>query len=351
MVSELPAAPPLDARPAAGLALSVILPASSDPSTLRECLQTLASQSEPGWVLGEHWELLVVEESASEQIREAVRAFAGVELVPAGPAEKGETARAAAAQAGADRARGEWLLFTDAAALHGEASGSRALVEADRNGARLLSWGPRRRSQGLLGRAIQPLAESEIATAYAPAQVNDPGKRVGYASEAFLLIEAAAFRKLGGYARVASSLTPEADLAFAAKREKLPLRYRYAPEMLSSRAEIESWRFALLVNNALALAAWRVLDFLLLWGLLLLALLYPVPFWWERVVLWLLWLRNLWRIYRRAGRSGAPAGELALALTLGLPAFAVWAYAGWYRARVLRRVSWQGRDYKVPARR
>ncbi len=345
MVSELPVEPPTQ-PPTTGMQLSIIVPARDAEAMLGACLRSLIGQSEPGWVLGEHWELLVVDDGSTDGTTKIAREFAAVGLLG-----RGQVGKAAAAQAGADAARGEWLLFTDADTVHAEASASRALVEADRYGARMLSWGPRREGKDVLGKAIDVLANSEIATAYAPAQVNDPAKRIGFASGAFLLVEAAAYRKLGGHARVAASLTPEVDLAFAAKREKVPLRYRYAPEMLTSHGTLESWRFALLVNNALTLAAWRVLDFLLLWGLLLLAVFYPVPFPWERAVLWLLWLRNAWRVYRRAARSGVPAGALALALTLGLPVFAIWAYTGWHRVRVLRQVRWQGRDYKVPAHR
>ena len=104
---------------------------------------------------------------------------------------------------------------------------------------------------------------------------------------------------------------------------------------------------ALLINNTLALAAWRALDFVLLWGLLLLALFYTPPFWWERVVLWLLWLRTVLRIWFRTARSNFAASDLALALTLGLPLFAALCYASWYRARILRRVAWRGREYAV----
>lgn len=351
MLAELQTAAPEAPQPAAAMVLSIIVPVLPGEHAAPECLLSLTSQSEPGWVLGEHWELLLVSEQPSAELAAFARGHTGVHLAAVTQSNAGETARAAAAQAGAAGARGEWLLFTDANTVHGEAAASRALVEADRHGARMLSWGPRRLQSSLLASLTGPLADSEIATAYAPAQVNDPAKRIGFASEAFLLIEAAAYRKLGGYARAAASLTPEVDLAFAAKREKIPLRWRYAPEMIASREQPAGWQFALLVNNALALAAWRALDFLLLWGLLLLALLYPVPFGWERAVLWLLWLRNGWRIYRRAGRSGAPPGALLGAVTLGLPAFCIWAYAGWYRARILKRVLWQGREYKVPGRR
>ena len=75
---------------------------------------------------------------------------------------------------------------------------------------------------------------------------------------------------------------------------------------------------ALLIDNALALALWRTLDVALVLGLPLLAWHY----WWypvARVALLLVWARTLWRIYRRARKSNADAGDVALSL-LGLAA-------------------------------
>jgi hypothetical protein len=109
-------------------------------------------------------------------------------------------------------------------------------------------------------------------------------------------------------------------------------------------------KFAVLVNNALALAAWRALDVVLLWGLLLLAIFYLPPYWWYTLLLWLLWVRTVFRIWRRTARSKAPAADVALSLVLGLPLFAVLCYSSWYRVKMLKRVSWKGREYKVDSR-
>ncbi len=327
--------------------VSVIVPARDEERTLGVCLDSLAAQSVPGWVLGEHWELLVVDDGSSVPLPERP----GVRVLPARALPVGVCGVSNACATGSEAARGEWLLFTAAQTTHAGDSVSRAIVEADRHGAAMLSWLPARIGGGLLARALAPLADSEIATAYQAAQVNDPAKKLAYAAGAFLLVKAEAYRQLGGHLRAPGSLTPEVDLAFAAKKEKLGLRCRPAPEMLRTTAGPQAWRFALLVNNTPLLAAWRVLDVALVWGLLLLALLYPVPFPWERAVLWLLWVRTVWRVGSRAARSGVPWPGLLLPVTLGLPVFAVWAYAGWYRARVLRQVVWKGRTYPAGAKR
>ena len=69
----------------------------------------------------------------------------------------------------------------------------------------------------------------------------------------------------------------------------------------------EGWtkNLALLFGNSLALAAWRVIDLLLLIGLpvLFFAFYQPVLLWWALMALW---ARTLWRFYRRVARSNFP---------------------------------------------
>jgi hypothetical protein len=117
---------------------------------------------------------------------------------------------------------------------------------------------------------------------------------------------------------------------------------------------VEGWtkNLALLFNNALALAAWRALDFLLLFGLPVLA----IELWGARLgahslewlgagwVLALLWVRTLVRFYARVAKSNFPFWDCALA-PLGLPLFVVLLYRSWFQHRVLKRVSWKGREY------
>ncbi len=307
-----------------GLVLSVVVPAREGDGDLRACLASLVAGSEPGWVLGEHWELLVaVAEGAGEA--ELARAFPQVRVVGASAL----SGRNEWCQKGAEAARGAWLLFTTPGTVHAEGAVSRAVVEAERCGVALLSYGAKPVGGGLAARALLVMILSEIATAYPTAQVNDAKKRIALATSEFFLVNAERYRELGGHGAFAASPVPEVDLAFLAKRRELGVRYRDAPEAVSAQVESDfgamrqAWRAKLpsLIGNTPALAAWRLLDIALLWGLLLLALLYPVPFAWERWVLWLLWLRNAWRVYRRAGRSHLPAADVLLGITLGLPLF------------------------------
>ncbi len=339
-----------------GMVLSIIVPARNEEASLRDCLSSLVAQSEPGWVLGEHWELLVVDDASTDATAAIAREFAGVTLLASrAPLPKGWTGKNNACWTAAEAARGQWLLFTDADTVHHASSGSRSMVEAERYKVGLLSYSPLQKVSGLFERAVMPLVFSELATAYPPAQVNDPARRIAIANGQFLLFSRAAYRETGGHAAVAASLVEDVDLAFLAKQRKAGLRFRYAPEAVEARmyrspgAMWQGWvkNLALLINNALPLAMWRVLDVLMVWGLPLLGLLYPTPFVWVRVAFWLLWLRTVVRVYRRAARSNFSTADVLLGALVGMPIFAALLYTSWYHTRILKRASWKGREYPV----
>jgi hypothetical protein len=119
-------------------------------------------------------------------------------------------------------------------------------------------------------------------------------------------------------------------------------------------AMIEGWtkNLALLFNNALATALWKVLDILLLVGLPWLAIhlwnarFSPHALEWLGAgwVLILLWVRTLFRFYARVAKSNFPFVDCAIS-PLGLPLFAALLYRSWFKHRILKQVDWKGRTY------
>lgn len=335
--------------------LSVLVPARNEQDCIAECLRSLVAQSEDGWQLGREWEILLVDDHSADNTRVIAEGIAGVTVMAAPPLERGWTGKANAVWAGAKAARGEWLLFTDADTVHEPDSMSRAVVEAERHNVAMLSYSPRQIVRGLWQRALMPLVFSELAVTYPPAKVSDPEKHLAAANGQFLLMRRETYFADGGHEAVKGAVLEDVALAQMVKRRKQGLRFRYAPEAVATRmyrslgAMVEGWtkNLALLFGNSLALAAWRVLDFLLLFGL-------PALLWWTyevsmRRILWvivlLLWLRTLWRFYRRVARSNFPRLDCFLS-PLALPLFAVLLYRSWFQHTVLKRVSWKGREYQ-----
>jgi glycosyltransferase involved in cell wall biosynthesis len=347
-------------EPVALLELSVIIPARNEEDCLGACLESLVTQSDDVFKLGRDWELIVVDDHSTDHTAQIACRFAGVTVLPADKLEKGWTGKANAIWTAARKARGRWLLFTDADTVHEEGDLHRAIHEATRHKVGVLSYSPRQIVSGFWQRTLMPLVFCELALSYPPAKVSDPAQRIAAANGQFLLVEREAYRRLGGHAAVADKVLEDVELAFLAKRRKLGLRFRYADDAVATRmyrttaAMIEGWtkNLALLFNNALALALWRGLDILLLVGLPWLT----IELWSARFaahsfqwlgagwVLLLLWVRNLVRFYTRVAKSNFGLVDCALS-PFGLPLFVVLLYRSWFQHKVLKQVSWKGRTY------
>jgi len=341
--------------------LTVIVPARNEEDCLGDCLQSLVSQSEDIFELGKDWDLIVVDDGSTDRTAAIARSFARVTVMEAEKLEPGWTGKANAVWTAARRARGRWLLFTDADTIHEPGGLRHGLHEAERHKVGMLSYSPRQIVTGFAQRSLMPLVFCELALAYPPARVSDPAQRIAAANGQFLLVEREAYRKLGGHPSVAGEVLEDVELAVLAKRRRVGLRFRYADDIVSARmyrstaAMIEGWtkNLQLLFNNALTLAIFRAVDIFLLFGLPVLAF----ELWNARLgahglewlgagwILALLWLRNLFRYYRRVAKSNFPFLDCAIS-PLGLPLFVVLLYRSWFQHRILKRVSWKGREYK-----
>jgi glycosyltransferase involved in cell wall biosynthesis len=340
--------------------LTVIVPARNEEASLAACVQSLISQSEDIFDLGRDWELIVVDDHSTDRTAEFARSFSGVTVTQANPLQPGWTGKNNALWTAARKARGRWLLFTDADTVHEPGDLRRAIHEAERHKAGVLSYSPRQVVEGFAQRTLMPLVFSELALAYPPSQVSDPGQRIAAANGQFLLVEREAYRRLGGHATVADKVLEDVELAFVAKRRRVGLWFRYAGDAVSTRMYrstremIEGWtkNLALLFNNTIATALWRALDFFLLFGLPVMAFeLWNAKLAMRSVawlsggwILGLLWLRTLFRFYSRVAKSNFPFVDCLIS-PLGLPLFVALLYRSWFVHRVLKRVSWKGRSY------
>jgi glycosyltransferase involved in cell wall biosynthesis len=342
------------------LELSVIIPARNEEQSLPNCLASLLIQSEPGFTLGHQWEIIIVNDDSTDKTREiALEAAAtrdGVIVLDAPPLDLssrgGFTGKSNACWTGAQAARGSHLLFTDADTIHETNDISRALREADRHKAVLLSYSPRQIVTGFWQHAVMPLVFSEAASVYTYRQVNDPVQSLAAANGQFILVDREAYFSVGGHRAVGKDILEDVALAHNIKRSSQIIRFRYAPDALSTRmyatttAMIEGWtkNLALLFPKPIALALWRILDLLLFFGLpaLALGLYWLQP--WQRTVILLLWIRTLWRFYSRVARSNFPWFDVALSV-LGIPLFAYLLIRSVVHHRIRKNVAWKGRTY------
>jgi len=352
--------PPAPQRP--DLRLSVIVPARNEAPLLGACLESLLGQSEPGFALGAQWELIVVDDDSSDNTRaiadHAAAGCSGVFVIEAPLLDLsdrgGFTGKTNACWAAAQRARGAWLLFTDADTIHQPGDLSRAIHEAEKYDAALLSYSPRQIVTGFWQRAVMPLVFSELASVYPPKQVSARGSDLAAANGQFLLFEREAYFSVGGHRVVGREILEDVALARAIKRARYGIRFRYAPEALATRMYrtlpdmIEGWtkNLALLFPRCLLLAGMHLLQFLLFFGLPALALWLPLLVPLQRWAILLVWLRTTWGFYHRVARSNFPAGDVAASI-FGVPLFAWLLIRSWLHLRMKKSVGWKGRSYKT----
>ena len=333
--------------------LSIIVPARNEADVLKPCLESLLAQSEEGFTVAEDWELLMVDDGSTDGTRSIALGLSSVTVLDPDPLKPGWTGKANAVWTAARQAQGEWLLFTDADTIHAAGNLRRAIHEAEHAQVVMLSYSPRQVVTGFWQRALMPLIFSELALAYPPDKVSDPASRVAAANGQFLMVQRAAYFQVGGHSAVAGSLLEDVDLAFLLKRRKYPIRFRYAPDALSTRmyrgfgAMFEGWtkNLARLFGYPVMMAAWRALDLLLLVGLpLLLWHFFAVPV--ARYALAAVWLRVLWRFYARVAKSNFSAVDCALSV-VALPLFCLLLVSSWWQHTVRGSVAWKGRAYST----
>lgn len=349
------------------LKLSVIIPARNEEDCVGDCLWSLVRQQEQDFELGANWEILLVNDGSTDGTKALAESFTGVTVLDAPPPPRDWTGKANAAWTGAQAARGEWLLFTDADTVHEPGSAQRAISEAERHGAGVLSYSPRQLVKGMAERAVMPLVFGDLAATYSPAKVNDPASFVAAANGQFLLVRRDAYEKIGGHGAVKSAILEDVELARIAKHRRLGLRFRYAPEQVSARmyrsfgAMWKGWtkNLALLFGNAPALAGMRLLQLavlvtipLLIWFFATTDLIYrtdPGRVLYREMgvaALAIVWLRALWGFYSRVAKSNFRFRDYVWA-PLGVPLYAMMLWQSWFRLTVLRRVEWKGREIGI----
>ncbi len=245
------------------VAVSIIIPARNEERALGACLDSLLRQS------GAAFEVIVVDDGSTDRTRALAESFAGVKVLQAGPVPPGWTGKSHACQVGADAARGEWLLFTDADTVHQPGSLARSLAEAQEYGAALLSYSPQQEVHGVAQRALMPLIFAELACTYRPREVCDPASPAAAANGQYLLIAREAYQAIGGHAAVAGDLLEDVALARAVKLSGRKLRFRFGGDAVRARmyrsfGEMrEGWtkNLALLFPAAHELAWRRFLEF------------------------------------------------------------------------------------------
>jgi hypothetical protein len=200
------------------------VPARNEEEQIGEAVRSLAAQPEVG-------EVLVVNDASTDGTRAALEALAATEpklrALEAPSLPDGWVGKNYAAALGAAEARGEWLLFTDADTTHLPGAAARALRDAERTGAALVSYSPEQETRTLAERALIPFIYVRLARHFSFAEVSNPESTAAAANGQFLLIRRDVYEKIGGHRAVAGEVLE--DVALARRVKQAGHRIYFAP--------------------------------------------------------------------------------------------------------------------------
>jgi glycosyltransferase involved in cell wall biosynthesis len=250
--------------------VSIIIPARNEESNLDGCLKSLTSQT------GVKFEIIVVDDNSSDRTREIAQRYQGVRVISAGPLPEGWTGKNNAVITGAKKARSRWLLFTDADTIHLPGSLARALTEAEREKADLLSYSPEQIVVSFPERAVMPVIFAELAAYYPPHKVGDPKSAIIAANGQYILVRRAAYDSIGGHVAVAPEILEDVALARLFRDIGRRVYFRYAADAVRTRMYRnwpqlrEGWtkNLALLFPHSKRLAYQSLFLWLLAWATL-----------------------------------------------------------------------------------
>jgi len=332
------------------LEVSVIVPARNEEACLGACLASLTGQQNVAF------EVIVVDDGSTDATGAIAHSFPGVRVIETAPLPVGWSGKSNAVYTGALQARGEWLLFTDADTLHLPNSLARALDEAKRHGAEMLSYSPAQELHGFIQRAVMPVIFAELASTYRPREVNDPNSPAAAANGQYLLITREAYDAVGGHAAIAACLLEDVELARVVKRSRRRIRFRFGGDAVRTRMYrsfsqlVEGWtkNLALLFKTPTRLAIIALLEFLaIVVGVMFAALnrsgeLLAVL---VGIAVALIYLN----FFRRLLRAHADVLSNTLAV-FGLPIFSYLLLRSKLYYKWRRSVTWKGRLYSTQVR-
>jgi cellulose synthase/poly-beta-1,6-N-acetylglucosamine synthase-like glycosyltransferase len=326
--------------------ISIIVPARNEEATLGDCLESLTAQ------IGVAFEIIVVDDGSTDRTREIAQSFAEVRVISPEPLPDGWTGKNNAVIAGAKQARAQWLLFTDADTVHRPGSLARALDEAKREGADLLSYSPEQEVCTFAERAVMPVVFAELAVKYPPQKARERNSEIVAANGQYILVRRAAYDAVGGHPAVATEILEDVALARLFRNAGLRVYFRYGGDAVCTRmyrnwSQLrEGWtkNLALLFPQSERLALQSLFSWFMAWLALVIAVTSAVGSHFVTVGFAFFWLL----VYRRIRAAHfAPANNL-IAIACGLPMFAYLLLRS-KKARANGQVNWKGRTYGTGA--
>jgi len=340
-------------RATAKPAVSIIVPARNEEACLTACLQSLLAQHNAS-LNNLTLEIIVVDDQSTDRTREIADSFAsrGVRVIDAGLIPAGWTGKNNAVTAGAQAARAEWLLFTDADTIHLPGSLARSIAEAKRQSAAMLSYSPEQAVKTFSERAVMPVIFAELAATFRASQVSDPNSSAAAANGQYILITREAYDAVGGHAAVATCLLEDVALARAVKQSGRKIFFRYGADAVRTRMYRsftqlrEGWtkNLALLFPAPVRLAVLRAVEFALILATFSIAIASSMRGRGQFGVIIAFLCAIVYAVFLKRIRRAHFSWDANILALFGLPLFSYLLLRS-ARAHANGNVAWKGRTY------
>ena len=276
--------------------ITVVLPAKDEASELKPAATAILSQR--GVVL----ELVIVDDrstDATPEVADLIAAQNGrCRVIHNRELPAGWMGKSHACHRGAEGAKTDWLLFTDADVRLAPDAVASAIGYAEGERLDLFSFWLRDDSAGFWPRLLVPLCGAMIVIWYGSVAARSNARGDAFANGQFLLIRRSAYAEIGGHAAIREYLIEDIPLARAVAGRGMTVGSAPAPELASVRMYrtlgevVRGWRRIYvgvlsplqIAGCVISLMLGSVLPFLLFFAMLVLLTLDPMLRW---PILWL----------------------------------------------------------------
>lgn len=218
--------------------IAVVIPAYNEAGNVRECLLSVLnstpSQQVEVWLVDDQStdETLAIAKALQQELSDP-----RLHLIAGAPRPAGESwvSKNWACVQGAEKAKGEFLLFLDADTRLRPGAIEAAIHRAVTEQVDLLSCGPEIQCGCLAEWLVQPLMFCIIGVGFDFDAVNDPQSDSAFAAGPFMLFRRSAYTQIGGHRAVADQIVEDVELSRLIKSRGLRLQLLSGIEFVTVR--------------------------------------------------------------------------------------------------------------------
>ncbi len=222
----------IDPDPRKHRRVSVVIPARNEEDDIEATVRSVLAQR------GIDLELIVINDHSTDRTGEIINRIAAgdrrVRALHHPPLKEGWLGKANAMRFGASFATGDYIVFTDADIDHKAGSFVAAVREMEEHQLALLSLLPMFVWETIWENAAAPALLLAV-TNYLSGPIHDPDSEDALAIGAFIMVDAQAYRALGGHEAVRTEMLDDVMLARHFKAKGQRVAFRVAPRCLSVR--------------------------------------------------------------------------------------------------------------------